>query len=75
MNYVFVCAFLLREHCWWLSKKNVTKMSNNVCEIRLLEKLWKNRKIYCMSVGISREYRKMSEGYLGAICLFGQRFC
>lgn len=51
-------------------------MSNNVCEIRLLEKrkLWKTGKMYCPSVDISRECRKMSEGYLGAICLFGQHY-
>lgn len=74
-NYFFgMCAFLLIEHCWWISKRNVTKMSNNVREIRLLEKLWKNRKMYCMSVGISREYRKMSEGYLGAFAYLDSIF-
>lgn len=51
-------------------------MSNNVGEIRLLDKqkLWKNGKIHCISMDMSRECRKMSEGYLGAICLFGQDF-
>lgn len=44
-------------------------MSNNVCDIRLLEnrKLWENRKTQCMPVNVSMDSKKMSEGYL-AIC-------